>query len=155
VLGTARAVSLAWQSRGPGLTEFGARDNLLFTRDDFTDPAASRLLQRLGALEDPQLQTLVRSLTAACASRPLAIALPDRPIAGKPLARHRFWWVSSPTPDPSSISVPTPTGIAVKPNGFLFRDVGAAIRARVWPAALALQRTLNRKYRIRFITRLW
>jgi hypothetical protein len=134
-------------------TEFGARDNLLFTRDDFTNPAASRLLQRLGALEDPQLQTLVRSLTAACASRPLEVALPARPIVGKPIARHRFWWVSSGAPDTPPLAPATPAEIALERTVSPFRGVGAALRARLYPVARAVQRTLNRKYRIRVMLR--
>jgi hypothetical protein len=134
--------------------EFGARDNLLFTGDDFKDPAASRLMQRLGTLEDPQLHTLVRSLTAACASRPLEVSLPARPIAGTPIARHRFWWVSSPAPDAPPPSQPaTPAEIAVERTVSPLRSVGAALRARLHPAALAVQRTLNRKYRIRVMLR--
>jgi hypothetical protein len=134
--------------------EFGARDNLLFTSDDFKDPASSRLIARLGTLEDPQLRTLVRSLTAACASRPLEVSLPARPIAGTPIARHRFWWVSSSTPDtPLPAQPATRTATAVARTVSPFRGAGAALRAWLDPAALAVQRTLNRKYRIRVMLR--
>ena len=148
VIGTA----LSALSVDPSLwAEFGGRDNLLFTGEDFKDPPASKLMQRLSTLEDPQLQTLVRSLTAACAARPLEVSLPDRPINGNPIARHRFWWVSSAAPTPAQ--PPAPGGGAVERLGSPFRGFGAALRARLAPAALAVQRTLNRKYRIRVMLR--
>jgi len=136
-------------------TEFGARDNLLFTGDDFRNPAASKLIQRLSALEDPQLRSLVETLTAACASRPLEVPLPDRPISGQPLARHRFWWVSQPTPTtpPRIAQSPTPTTIGTRPIGNPFRALGAALRSRFDPAAAALERTLSRRFRIRVMLR--
>src|SRR4029077_19725172 len=115
---------------------------------------SSRLIARLGTLEDPQLRTLVGSLTAACASRPLEVSLPAPPIAGPPIARHRFWWVSSPTPDTPPPAPPaTRTAIAVARTAAPFRAAGEALRAWLYPAALAVQRTLNRKYRIRVTLR--
>jgi len=136
-------------------TEFGARDNLLFTSDDFRNPAASRLIERLSALDDPQLRSLVASLTIACAARPLEVSLPDRPISERPLARHRFWWVSPPAPDGAARRAqnPTPTTVGKRRLANPLRTLGAALRARLDPATVALARTLNRKFRIRVMLR--
>ena len=78
----------------PGLwAEFNTGENLLFAGDDFADPRASRLFERLGALADPQVTALVRTLTSACALGPLAVPLPDRLIALNPTPRHGYWWL--------------------------------------------------------------
>jgi hypothetical protein len=78
----------------PGLwAEFNAGENLLFAGDDFADPRASRLFERLSALDDPHVTALVRALMSACALRPLAVPLPDGPISLNPTPRHGYWWL--------------------------------------------------------------
>jgi len=44
--------------------EFHTGDNLIFTGDDFKNPAGSKVLGRLRRLADPQLQSLVEGLIA-------------------------------------------------------------------------------------------
>lgn len=139
VIGTA----LCALSVDPGLwTEFNTGDNLLFTREDFTNPEASKLMERLQTQTDPQLQSLVERLTNACAKRPLDASLPDQPFSLKPMARHGFWWVPPSTAEaqPPRAQSPTPTRIRMERMAVGWQAVTAAIRAR-----------LNRKYRIRIV----
>jgi hypothetical protein len=82
---------------------FNSGANLLFTTDDFAAPAASRLIERIGALADPQARALLQTLLAACERAPMDVPLPDGAIALKPTARHRFWWARDAAPaDPAA-----------------------------------------------------
>jgi hypothetical protein len=139
VIGTA----LCALSVDPSLwTEFNTGDNLLFTREDFTDPEASKLIGRLRTLADPQLLALVEHLANACSKRPLDVSLPDHPLSLKPVARHGFWWVppSGAEVQPAPAQSPTPTRIRMERMAVGWQAVTAAVRAR-----------LNRKYRIRIV----
>ena len=85
--------ALAALAADPGLwREFHTGDNLLFTSADYADPAASPALQRLCAMDDPQVRGLAQSLVAACAAPPLDVPLPA-PISLRSTPRHGFWWV--------------------------------------------------------------
>jgi len=124
--------------------EFHTGDNLIFTSEDFRNPAGSKVLERLRTLADPQLQSLVDGLVAACAAAPLEVSLPARPISLKPIARHGFWWVRASAADmpPASARRPAPTEAATAGLGAAFRGLGDAVR-----------RTLSRRFRIRISLR--
>ncbi|HJZ71515.1 MAG TPA: hypothetical protein VKE51_07215 [Vicinamibacterales bacterium] len=124
--------------------EFHTGDNLIFTGEDFRNPAGSRVLDRLRTLADPQLQSLVEGLVAACAARPLEVSLPARPISLKPIARHGFWWVPASTADspPPPPSRPTPTEIVTARVNSALSGLGGVVR-----------RTLSQRFRIRILVR--
>jgi hypothetical protein len=125
--------------------EFHTGDNLIFTGDDFRDPAGSKVIERLRTLADPQLQSLVDTLIGACGVGPLEVRLPARPISLKPIARHGFWWVpvsAAAAPPVAQPPGPTPTEIATARVASAFRGVGGAVR-----------RTFTRKFRIRIVLR--
>src|SRR5262249_44991814 len=87
--GLAIGTALAAVAVDPSLwAEFHTGDNLIFSSDDFRHPQSSPLLDRLRTLADPQLQSLVQGLTVACGAGPLDVAIPNRPISLKPVARH-------------------------------------------------------------------
>src|SRR5262249_58520831 len=95
-------------------------------------------------LHDPQLQSLVEGLVAACAARPLEVSLPARPISLKPIARHGFWWVPASTADspPPPPSRPTPTEIVTARVNSALSGLGGVVR-----------RTLSQRFRIRILVR--
>lgn len=74
--------------------EFNTGDNLLFTADDFRNPAASRLLNRLTNAGDSQVKKYAESLIQACSRPPLSVLLPASSIS-KSITQPTRWWVTA------------------------------------------------------------
>lgn len=80
--------------------EFYTGDNLLFSAADFRAPTASRLFQRLGAVDDENVKVFSSALKVACATGPLGIRVPSESAL---IARGRTapWWLTLPQNSPT------------------------------------------------------
>ena len=127
-------LSLLALADDPDLWSYFNDDNLIFTRDDYGDPANSELFGRLKRSSDETVAKLAESLEECCAM-PVA-DVPDLETLLQAIPQRTAPLVSAPAPAAPPSPAPTPSAATAQPAPSPPASWGMAAPAQPMPATV-------------------